>query len=73
MNIHVKKNIVILITQVAEGNLQTMSIGGIFKYEEDGKAIEEVDLMEISLVAIPMNPDARFIVKEASEENIEKI
>ena len=50
-----------------------MSIGGIFKYEEDGKAIEEVDLMEISLVAIPMNPDARFIVKEASEENIEKI
>jgi HK97 family phage prohead protease len=59
--------------QVAEGNLQTMSIGGIFKYEEDGKAIEEVDLMEISLVAIPMNPDARFIVKEASEENIEKI
>lgn len=49
--------------QVAEGNLQTMSIGGIFKYEEDGKAIEEVDLMEISLVAIPMNPDARFVVK----------
>jgi len=58
--------------QVAEGNLQTMSIGGIFKYEEDGKGIEEVDLMEISLVAIPMNPDARFIVKEINEENIEK-
>lgn len=52
--------------QVAEGNLQTMSIGGIFKYEEDGKAIEEVDLMEISLVAIPMNPDARFVVKSPS-------
>lgn len=58
--------------QVAEGNLQTMSIGGIFKYEEDGKAIEEVDLMEISLVAIPMNPDARFVVKEAGKDKIEK-
>ena len=55
--------------QVAEGNLQTMSIGGIFKYEEDGKAIAEVDLMEISLVAIPMNPDARFIVKEQKESD----
>ena len=40
-----------------------MSIGGVFRYEEDGNAIKEVDLMEISLVAIPMNPDARFIVK----------
>lgn len=57
--------------QVAEGNLQTMSIGGIFKYEEDGKGIEEVDLMEISLVAIPMNPDARFVVK--AQEEVEKV
>ena len=53
---------------VAEGNLSTLSIGGIFDYGEDGKAINEVDLMEISLVAIPMNPDARFIVKSAEEE-----
>ena len=49
-----------------------MSIGGVFKYEEDGKAIEEVDLMEISLVAIPMNPDARFVVKapESLEDRV---
>ena len=45
---------------VAEGHLKTLSIGGMFYYEDDGKAISEVDLMEVSLVAIPMNPDARF-------------
>lgn len=45
---------------VAEGHLQTLSIGGMFYYEDDGKAISKVDLMEVSLVAIPMNPDARF-------------
>lgn len=45
---------------VAEGHLQTLSIGGMFYYEDDGKAISEVDLFEVSLVAIPMNPDARF-------------
>ena len=45
---------------VAEGHLQTLSIGGMFYYEDDGKAIHEVDLFEVSLVAIPMNPDARF-------------
>ena len=45
---------------IAEGHLKTLSIGGMFYYEDDGKAISEVDLMEVSLVAIPMNPDARF-------------
>ena len=45
---------------IAEGHLQTLSIGGMFYYEDDGKAISEVDLFEVSLVAIPMNPDARF-------------
>ncbi len=45
---------------VAEGHLKTLSIGGLFYYEEDGKAISKVDLLEVSLVAIPMNPDARF-------------
>lgn len=45
---------------VAEGHLQTLSIGGMFYYEDDGKGISKVDLMEVSLVAIPMNPDARF-------------
>lgn len=45
---------------VAEGHLKTLSIGGLFYYEADGKAISQVDLLEVSLVAIPMNPDARF-------------
>ena len=49
-------------TLIAEGHLKTLSIGGMFYYEEDGKGIAQVDLMEISLVAIPMNPDARFEV-----------
>lgn len=47
-------------TLIAEGHLKTLSIGGMFYYEDDGKAISQVDLMEVSLVAIPMNPDARF-------------
>jgi len=45
---------------IAEGHLQTLSIGGMFYYDDDGKGISQVDLMEVSLVAIPMNPDARF-------------
>ena len=32
----------------------------IVEIEDDGKGISKVDLMEVSLVAIPMNPDARF-------------
>ena len=47
-------------TLIAEGHLKTLSIGGMFYYEDDGKGINQVDLMEVSLVAIPMNPDARF-------------
>ena len=58
--------------QIVEGNLQTMSIGGLFQYEEDGKAIKEIDLLEISLVAIPMNPDARFEVRSNGEAESEK-
>lgn len=53
---------------VAEGHLKSMSIGGMFLYGEDGKAIEEVNLYEISLVAIPMNPDALFSVRGVDEE-----
>lgn len=53
---------------VAEGHLKTLSIGGLFLYGEDGKAIEEVNLFEISLVAIPMNPDAIVSVRNIDEE-----
>lgn len=53
---------------VAEGHLKTLSIGGMFLYGQDGKSIEEVNLYEISLVAIPMNPDALFSVRNVDEE-----
>jgi HK97 family phage prohead protease len=53
---------------IAEGHLKTLSIGGMFLYGEDGKSIDEVNLYEISLVAIPMNPDALFSVRNVDEE-----
>jgi HK97 family phage prohead protease len=44
--------------KVAEGHIKAFSIGGIWHYGQDGYAIEEAELFEVSLVAIPMNPDA---------------
>lgn len=43
---------------IAEGTLRTLSIGGIWFYGEDGRTIEKAHLFEISLVAVPANPDA---------------
>lgn len=48
---------------IAENHLKTLSMGGLFLYGADGKAIEEVDLWEGSLVPVPANPDARFSVR----------
>jgi HK97 family phage prohead protease len=48
---------------IAENHLKTLSMGGLFLYGTDGKAIEEVDLWEGSLVPVPANPDARFSVR----------
>ena len=48
---------------IAENHLKTLSMGGLFLYGHDGKAIEEVDLWEGSLVPVPANPDARFSVR----------
>jgi HK97 family phage prohead protease len=48
---------------VAEKHLKTLSMGGLFLYGHDGKAIEEVDLWEGSLVPVPANQDARFEVR----------
>lgn len=45
---------------VAEGHLKAFSIGGMFLYGMDGRAIERVDLYEISLVSVPANQDALF-------------
>jgi len=41
-----------------ERHLRTLSMGGIFIYLPDGRGIEKVYLFEVSLVAIPANPDA---------------
>jgi len=48
---------------VAEGHLKTLSMGGLFLYGADGKAINEVELWEGSIVPVPANPDARFSVR----------
>ncbi len=41
-----------------EKSLRTLSIGGIWMFEPDGRTISKVHLFEISLVAVPANPDA---------------
>lgn len=45
---------------IMEGHLKTLSMGGIFLYQPDGRTIEKVYLFEVSLVAVPANPDAIF-------------
>jgi HK97 family phage prohead protease len=45
--------------KLVEGHLKGLSIGGIWYYsQEEQGLIEEADLFEISLVAVPMNPEA---------------
>lgn len=44
--------------KIVEKHLKGLSIGGIWHYGHDGRTIEHADLFEISLVVIPMNPDA---------------
>lgn len=57
---------------VAEGHLKTLSIGGAFFYADDYRGIEEVKLMEISLVVVPANPDATFHVRSIDTDFAEK-
>lgn len=49
--------------KVAEGHLKTLSMGGLFRYRDDGRGIYEVDLWEGSIVTVPANPDALFQVR----------
>ena len=44
--------------KVAEGHLRSLSMGGLFHYESDGRGIFKVDLFEGSLTPVPANPDA---------------
>lgn len=46
--------------KIMEGHLKTLSMGGLFLYGPDGHTIEKAYLFEISLVAVPANPDATF-------------
>lgn len=54
--------------KVAEGHLRSLSMGGIFHYEADGKGIFRVDLAEGSLVPVPANQDALITVRALTEE-----
>lgn len=48
---------------LAEGALKTMSMGGMFAYDQSGKFIEKVELYEGSLVSVPANPEAIIAVR----------
>ena len=58
---------------IVEGHLRTLSIGGFFYYLTDGKGIERVRLFEISLVAIPANPDALFNVRAVTLDDAKRV
>jgi HK97 family phage prohead protease len=51
---------------IVDGHLKTTSMGGAFVYDRDKKGIREVALYEGTLTPIPMNPDARFEVLDAT-------
>ena len=57
---------------LAEGHLRALSIGGMFRYDVDGRTILEIELFEISLVAVPANPDALFSVRKISIDDATK-
>lgn len=61
--------------KVAEGHIRTLSMGGLFHYDETGRKIFRVDLYEGSLVAVPANPKATFSVRtltEAEQKQLQK-
>jgi len=49
--------------KVAEGHLKSLSMGGLFHYDMDGRGINKVDLFEGSLTPVPANQDALFQVR----------
>lgn len=58
---------------VAEGHLKTMSMGGIFYYREDRRAIFKVQLFEGSLTPVPANPMALISTREASPDDLKRV
>jgi HK97 family phage prohead protease len=58
---------------IMEGHLKTLSMGGVFLYQPDGKTIEKVYLFEVSLVAVPANPDAIFQARSLDLDSATKM
>lgn len=60
-----------IIKLIKGGHLNTLSMGGIFEYDGTDKAgnyiIKEVMLFEGSVVVVPANPQAIFVVKGCNE------
>jgi HK97 family phage prohead protease len=55
---------------IGEGHLKAFSIGGLFKFSDNNpRLVEEIELFEISLVAVPANPDALFEARSVSVED----
>jgi HK97 family phage prohead protease len=53
--------------KVAEGYLRTLSMGGLFHFDETGRGIFRVNLFEGSLTPIPANPDALFSTRSLTD------
>lgn len=58
---------------VVEGHMKTLSMGGIFHLDEDGRTIFKVDLWEGSLAPIPSNPEATFSSRYITISDIKSI
>ena len=58
---------------IAEKHLRAFSIGGFFRFsDKDAREVVSVRLFEISLVAVPANPDALFHTRGLSIDDAEK-
>lgn len=57
---------------IMEGSLRSLSMGGLFFYLEDKKGIREVDLFEVSLVAVPANSDCTLLARSLNADLAEK-
>lgn len=58
--------------KIAEGILTTLSIGGLFLYQDDSSTIEKIYLYETSVVVVPCNPDATFAVRSLDIDTVTK-
>jgi HK97 family phage prohead protease len=55
---------------IGEGHLKAFSIGGLFKFSDaNPRLVDQIELFEISLVAVPANPDALFSARSISIED----